>query len=113
LSRLVEHCHEKFLCFIEFTEDEKFYIITEYLDRYTPVASVMALLKPLIKIKIIQNIVGNVVELHDMKIIHSDLAPTNIMTTSNGEIKIIDFGQSCYVDKCNKVLGSKTKHLNR
>lgn len=34
--------------------------------------------------------------LHERNIIHCDLKPENLMLSSNGTIKIIDFGSSCY-----------------
>lgn len=36
--------------------------------------------------------------MHRMSYIHCDLKPNNIMLTTSGKVKIIDFGQSCPVD---------------
>lgn len=35
--------------------------------------------------------------MHDANYVHADIKPNNIMLTHKGEIKIIDFGQSCLI----------------
>ena len=38
--------------------------------------------------------------LHDKNIIHRDLKPENILLDMTGHVKIVDFGNACYIDKC-------------
>jgi len=49
-------------------------------------------------IKIFKEVLLGVEELHKYNIIHRDLKPDNIILTSDGEIKIIDYGLSKLID---------------
>ena len=44
------------------------------------------------------------VYLHDMNIVHRDIKPENILFDSYGNIKIVDFGYSCYYSNSEKTL---------
>lgn len=52
---------------------------------------------------IVRNLLSGLMALHDAGYIHRDIDPSNIMITSNGKIKLIDFGIA------KKVTGNNTK----
>lgn len=56
---------------------------------------------------IIRNILSGVMALHDAGYIHRDIDPSNIMITSDGKVKLIDFGICKRIDS----LGSGDQHL--
>ena len=48
-------------------------------------------------VEIIKRVLAGIMALHDRKYIHRDIDPSNIMVTSEGNLKIIDFGIAKYV----------------
>ncbi|MCC6679402.1 MAG: serine/threonine protein kinase [Phycisphaeraceae bacterium] len=47
--------------------------------------------------RLIRDVALGLATMHELKFVHADIKPNNIMTTADGRIKIIDFGQSCPV----------------
>jgi len=78
-----------------FRENGTGYIVMEYVEGITlkqylkkeggrlPINQVLQLVKPLIK---------SLTQMHEIGIIHRDISPDNIMLTSGGEVKLLDFG---------------------
>lgn len=78
-----------------FKENHTAYIVMEYLDGKTlkdylkekggriSVSETLSMMEPLIK---------SLGKVHKMNLIHRDISPDNIMITSNGSVKVLDFG---------------------
>ena len=60
-------------------------------------------------VEVIKNILSGLMSMHDAGYIHRDIDPTNIMITSDGHIKLIDFG----IAKKMKLLTTGDKHLTQ
>ena len=84
--------------FDSFTENETAYIIMEYLegetlsdrlkrDKVIPEDEAVSMLMPVMR---------SLETVHKEGILHRDIAPDNIFLTTNGQVKLIDFGASRY-----------------
>lgn len=60
-------------------------------------------------VEIIKNILSGLMTMHDAGYIHRDIDPTNIMITTDGHIKLIDFG----IAKKMNTLTTHDKHLTQ
>ena len=82
--------------------DEKFYIVMDLL-KGVPLSTLIekAALDETQKRYLTKTLMHHLHELHKLGVIHGDLKPLNIMVTTNGNIKIIDFGGSIMNAKWN------------
>lgn len=98
--RLAQFNHEDGIVHIydAFAENSTAYIVMEYLDGETlgdllkregkiPYGQAIQYMLPVLRA--LQSV-------HDIGIIHRDIAPDNIFLTKNGKVKLIDFGASRY-----------------
>ena len=84
--------------FDSFEENNTAYIIMEYLDgctlgEYLDMNGKMDADKA---IELITPVIESLNSVHEVGIIHRDVAPDNIFVTKNGDVKLIDFGASRY-----------------
>lgn len=78
-----------------FTQNNTAYLVMEYLDgqdlRKMARSNGGKLEAEFVKMVFV-TIASSLMEIHRMNILHRDLSPENIIVTSNGRIKLIDFG---------------------
>jgi len=92
-------------------KDDASYLVMEYVDGQNLEEYINKVSGPIpetLAIKIIQEVLAGVQYAHENHVLHLDLKPSNIMITSAGEIKLIDFGISTSFMEANKgnVMGS-------
>lgn len=78
-----------------FTQNNTAYLVMEYLDGQDlrkMARSSGGKLDPEFAKMVFVTIASSLMEIHRMNILHRDLSPENIIVTSNGRIKLIDFG---------------------
>lgn len=84
--------------FDSFTENKTAYIIMEYLEGETLKSRLERERKLDVEasLSVIMPILTALKEVHNIGIIHRDIAPDNIFLTSSGEVKLLDFGAARY-----------------
>lgn len=78
-----------------FTQNNTAYLVMEYLDGQDLRKMARAnggCLEPNFAKTVFLTIASSLMEIHRMNILHRDLSPENIIVTSDGRIKLIDFG---------------------
>ncbi len=81
-----------------FEDNKTAYIIMEYLEGITLAEYLKenGTIPEDVAVQMLMPIMNSLKAVHKEGIIHRDIAPDNIMITSNGEIKLIDFGAARY-----------------
>jgi len=102
---------------IDSPESEKIYIILEYLDGGEVKWQVsQEEPKPVmtqdVARKVFRDVISGVGYLHHQGIVHRDIKPANLLWTSDGHVKISDFGVSCFMNTNNPNLSEKERKMN-
>lgn len=96
-----------------FFEDEKLYLEMEYCDGGS-ISDTMSLLKrPLTELEaaaVLKSVVDSIAYVHGLRRIHRDIKAGNLLITSEGIVKLCDFGVSAQLDdyrmKTGTIVGS-------
>jgi serine/threonine protein kinase len=112
LQRLEPTCKPYILCYSGFREDAaNYYIITEFLDGFTPLEDIVdgkaGLITDAQKAGIAKKAIEGLGEIHAKGVAHRDIKPANVMANlKTGEVKYIDFGLACMAAGCSTTVVS-------
>ena len=99
--------HKNIIKLYEVFESKDFiYIVTELCegkDMFDYICNKKTL-PELEALNIFHQIVDAMIYIHDMNIVHRDIKPENVLFDSKGNVKIIDFGCSCYYSNSDTLL---------
>ena len=86
-----------------FLENNTAYIVMEYLEGMTLKEKLRNIVKMSLEdsLKIIYPVLSALKEVHEVGIIHRDIAPDNIFITNDGEVKLLDFGAARFATTSN------------
>lgn len=121
LERLVDRCSEYFICLVEYIEtDIYFYIVMNYDVGYVSLQDYLNKNNNEVSGQFIVNIINKLClainYMHSRGISHNDIKPDNLLVNQHGDIKIIDFGISCMLEKCKlsvlKQLTGTTQYMD-
>jgi serine/threonine protein kinase len=104
LIKLSKSCHPSLVCYKDHFKLNGYYcILTEYINGIT-LKELM--LKQVLSYKNIIHIglwlLSTVADLHQKGFAHNDISTCNILATYDGQLKLIDFGLTCYTKETKK-----------
>ncbi len=74
------------------------FLILEYIEGITLTKAIKQGLAPAQRLQLAIALAEVLIEAHQNGVIHRDLKPENVMVTTEGELRVLDFGLSCSVD---------------
>ena len=86
-------------------------LVLEYIDGRT-LADVEEKLSRGEKLRIASAVAGVLVTAHRAGIVHRDLKPENVMIAANGEVKVLDFGLSRWLQRARAISSGRQRALN-
>lgn len=104
-------CHPTIVCIYDYgtvPDTDSVYIIEEYIKGQDLLTySINNILWEEEILYVAKNLIEALVYLHEHNIVHRDIKLANVMISDENEIKLIDFGLSCFNDICpNSIVGT-------
>lgn len=80
------------------TEDDQAYLVMEWVDGKTLQQHIQTETPGLsARLNLFEQIAGAVAHAHQRRVVHGDLKPGNVLVTSKGQVRLVDFGVGCLV----------------
>lgn len=93
-ARVLSHLDHVHICKIhDYVEgEESDFLVLEYIEGKNLADEIQSGLDPALKLRIAKQIADVLVAAHEEGVIHRDIKSTNVMLTSEGHVKVLDFG---------------------